>query len=117
MKKSDIYRIQEGFLINELESKKIRIKEIYSMELKIVPCLKKETDEILNTMANALSQSAGNGNEWVWVQLVIQYGDHNKSVFCLQEEPVVRFNLEYHELVDRTRKLEAILKKEIGMIL
>ena len=62
-----------------------------------------------------MSGSVANGNELVRVELIISCNNQSYSL-RLKDTPVVRNNLEYHELVKRTRKLKNLLDEDIRKI-
>ena len=114
MKKSNIYTINDGILTMIEDNKSIPLNEIKKIELKTDIVRKNSGSEILNSLANALSGSIANGDELVNINLVITYGDQpEKYLLTLQKEPVIKNNLEYHQLNQRMKKLKEILIADI----
>ena len=112
MKKSDIYQIVDRKIKIMSNHALIDPKDIKSIELKTNVVHKTMTGEVLNSIANAMSGSIANGNELVKVEIMIACDDQTYTL-SLSEEPVVRNNLEYHDLVKRTRKLKDLLLEDI----
>ena len=115
MKKSDIYQIIDNKIKILSSDTIIDPKDIKSTELKINVVHKNATGDVLNSIANAMSGSVANGNELVRVELIISCNNQSYSL-RLKDTPVVRNNLEYHELVKRTRKLKNLLDEDIRKI-
>ena len=115
MKQSDLYQIVDHKI--KIMSNNILIdpKDIKSIELKTNVVHKTVTGEVLNSIANTLSGSIANGNELVKVEIMIACDDQTYTL-SLSEEPVVRNNLEYHDLVKRTRKLKDLLLADVRKI-
>lgn len=91
------------YLINDYQSKEIKIR----------PVRKNAVNTILNATANAFTRSLGNGREFVNVVLEIKFTDNRKEEIKMTEKPLIRFSLDYHELIEKTRKLERKFKKII----
>ena len=115
MKKSDLYQIVDRKIKIMSNHALIDPKDIKSIELKTNVVHKTMTGEVLNSIANAMSGSIANGNELVKVEIMITCDDQTYTL-SLSEEPVVRNNLEYHDLVKRTRKLKDLLLEDIHKI-
>ena len=113
MKKTDIYQIIDNKIKILSSNTVIDLMDIKSIELKTSVVHKTARQEVLNSIANAMSGSIANGNELVKVEMVISYNDQSCSI-SLSDTPVVRNNFEYHELVNRTRKLKNILTEDIN---
>lgn len=80
------------------------LEDIISTEVKI---LKKtnEKGEVLNVVANALSNSMGNGNEKVNVCIQVNFKD-GKEIIQVNEAEVIRFSLDYHDTVKKAREIQ-----------
>ena len=115
MKKLDLYQIIDHKIKIMSNHTLNDPKDIKSIELKTNVVHKTVTGEVLNSIANTLSGSIANGNELVKVQIMIVC-DNQTYVLSLSEEPVVRNNLEYHDLVKRTRKLKDLLLADVRKI-
>lgn len=111
MNKSDFYVIEDNS-IKLCDERKIDFSSIEKVEVKITPNKKGLGDEVANTVATALSSSGANGNEEVFVDIVIKTNENNE-IIRMNEKPVIRFNLDYHELVRQARELQKMILNDI----
>lgn len=86
------------------------LARINKFNLKIEPVRKKTGSTILNSLANALSSSMGNGQELVNIKLEIFFADKESTNIAFNSVPVTRGSMEYNELVRVAREVESILK-------
>lgn len=91
------------------------------IELKIVPVKKPASKTVLNSLANALSQSMSNGDEPVQIILRITCNDQSIKDLVWNKEPYIRNNLDYHKAIKEAEHfrskyknpfLRHIIKKE-----
>lgn len=72
--------------------------------LSIRPIRKGAKDTILNAFANALSNSMANGDEKINITITITSPTHSETLI-VNQTPLVRHSLDYHESIRAARKL------------
>lgn len=102
-------KIDEKILF-EQSGNTYNISDFASMEVKISPCNKSKTDTILNATTNFLASSVANGNEPVNILIQLKFYDDHKEMIVVNENPVIRFSLDYHKIVKKARTIENSLK-------
>lgn len=81
----------------------LNISSIRKVELKIVPVKKEVSKTIFNSLANTLSHSIANGDEHVQIIIRFTWDDDSVKDLTLNEEPLVRNNLDYHKAIKEAR--------------
>lgn len=109
MKKSSIYTMQESTLKFINSGNSMKISPEIQVEVSIKPVRKAIKGEILNTIVNAASSSIANGNELVNIYVNVISPDGEKEILLLNDKPLIRNNLEYHEMIKHARKLQESL--------
>lgn len=115
MKKNNFYSICGNQIIFTRSENRHTIPANAKIDVMIEPVRKSAGAEVANAIANAASSSLGNGNERVNVAVQIQFDDEMSEVLQMNETPLVRNNLDYHEAVRHARNLQAALKKDLTL--
>lgn len=114
MKKDTFYTVSENEIIFTKTGNHCKIPLEAKTEVIISPIQKNLSDEVLNTISIAASNSVANGNERVNVAVQIVFQDGTRELLQLNETPLVRNNLDYHETVRHARNLQQALKKDLA---
>lgn len=114
MKKSDFYHIEEGYIILHESNHKLCTSDIKKVDVSILPVQKNAGEEIMNAAVNALSSSLGNANEKVNIYVEIIHGN-NIDKIKVNTNPLIRNNLDCHEMVTHARNLQAAIKKDCNL--
>lgn len=104
-------RIDHDKIRNEDTKETIAISNISKTGLKIKPVRINALNTIMNSTANFLSNSLSNGNELVDIYLQIVLKNNTVKDYKLNLQPVVRNNLDYHQIVKEGRKLSNDIKE------
>lgn len=114
MKKTDFYTLnEEGTKIHFVESgNEVEIKAMKKVEVLIKPVLKGAVATVLNATVNAMTSSIANGNEKINIVVRVVCEDGNEDIL-MTKTPLVRNNLDYHEMIEHARKLQKALKEYI----
>lgn len=91
--------------------KEIYINSIKKLNLATEVVRKKASGDLLNAVANMASSSLGNGNEKVRVRLDFLLNDGTVEELYFNDEPIVKGNLEYHDLVRHARSINDAIKE------
>lgn len=114
MKKDLFYKITDSHEILFTKSENHHsLPAKAKVEVIISPVLKSGGVEIANAIANAASSSLGNGNEKVNVAVQVCFEDETRELLLMNETPLIRNNLDYHEAVRHARNLQGALKKDL----
>lgn len=111
--KNNVFKIENDSIEFLKSGNAYSIKDYTSMEVKTMKVDKSAGSTILNATATAVSGSLANGEELVNVCIKITFTDNRSEQIVINDEPVVRFSLDYHEYVREARKIEASLKEKL----
>lgn len=113
MKSRDFFRAENDSIYFLQSGKAYALHDLIRTEVLIRPVLKTAGASIANAMANAMTNSLVNGNEQVHIIVRIHlskgYGD-----ILMNQQVLIRGNLDYHEMVEHARKLQKKLKQYIA---
>lgn len=109
MKKSSIYTVQESMITFTKSGNTMKISPDIKVEVSTKPIRKDMKGEVLNSIVNATSSSIANGNEFVNIYVTVTSPTNEKEVIQLNDMPLVRNNLEYHDMIKHARKLQEAL--------
>lgn len=98
-------QIDHDKVLNKDTKETIFISNISKVNLKIKPIRKSSLNTIINSTTNFLLNSLSNGNELVDVYLEIILKDQTTKKFKLNFDPLIRNNLDYHQIVKEGREL------------
>ena len=105
MKSRDFFRAENDSIYFLQSGKAYALHDLIRTEVLIRPVLKTAGASIANAMANAMTNSLVNGNEQVHIIVRIHlskgYGD-----ILMNQQVLIRGNLDYHEMVEHARKLQ-----------
>ena len=110
---------KELFTVNE-EAKSITFiqsditcsfSDIVKVEVVTLKVQKEVSKEILNSIANAMTNSIANGDEYMHVNVRVQFADDSKIDIQLSEDRVLRFSDAYNEQVRIARKVQTRLRE------
>lgn len=111
MKKSDFYTLQDDHICFQIANNSYLIKDIKQIEVITQPIRKNASDTILNSIANAASSSIANGNEKVYILVRVNFTDTHVDL-QLNNEPLVKGNLDYYEMMEHAHNLRDAIKKD-----
>ena len=110
MKKDLFYKITDSHEILFTKSENHHsLPAKAKVEVIISPVLKSGGVEVANAIANAASSSLGNVN----VAVQVCFEDETRELLLMNETPLIRNNLDYHEAVRHARNLQEALKKDL----
>lgn len=114
MKFSDFMQIENDTVVFVKSGRRVALQDICSSEVRIHPVLKKAGATVANALTNAVTSSIANANEQVDIILRVQLKDGYEDI-QMNNQVLIRGNMEYHNMVEHARKLQKKLKEHIAL--
>lgn len=115
MKKSEFYKIEEDQIYFVQSGNRFAVKDIKRIEAVTRTVLKNTLHTVLNAVANAAVSSIGNGDEKVNVFVRIEFDGHDELI-KLNDEIMVKGNLDYYKVLEHAHNLRDALKRDRNRI-
>ena len=109
MKSSDFFRVQSNRIYFMQSGRDYSINVMKRTEMLIRPVLKKAGATVANAVANAMT----NGNEQVHIIVRIHLLRGYEDIL-MNEQVLIRGNLDYYEMVEHARRLQKKLKQYLA---
>lgn len=113
MKSSDFFRVQSDRIYFMQSGRDYSINVMKRTEVLIRPVLKKAGATVANAVANAMTNSIANGNEQIHIIVRIHLLRGYEDIL-MNEQVLIRGNLDYYEMVEHARRLQKKLKQYLA---
>lgn len=114
MKKDDYYYFKNNSIHFLQSDNSYSVEGFKSVTVRIKPVLKNTWNTILNATANAMTSSMANGNEKVQIIIDIVF-EQGKEEILMNEQLLVRGNLDYYEMMEHAKRLRNAIKKDMQL--
>ena len=111
MKSSDFFRVQSNRIYFMQSGRDYSINVMKRTEMLIRPVLKKAGATVANAVA--MTNSIANGNEQVHIIVRIHLLRGYEDIL-MNEQVLIRGNLDYYEMVEHARRLQKKLKQYLA---